>query len=546
MGYDYLIAGGGSAGCVLAARLSEDPAVSVCLVEAGSASDSVFIRAPLGFAASPTLGLFNWDFSTVPQAGFKGRRGWQPRGKVLGGSSAINAMVYTRGNPRDYDRWAALGNPGWAWADVLPVFKAAENSEGFGATDLHGSGGPLNVAWLPSPSPLGGAFVQAAAQQGLPRIADYNGVRQHGVAPAQVTQKGGERCGAVRAYLRPAMNRPNLTVVTGATIDRVRFDGQRATGLEIVTRHGRQSLQARREVIVSAGTFGSPAILMRSGLGPAAHLREHGIAPLCDLPGVGSNLQDHATTVLIQRSPRSDLTLGFSLRGAAALLGAMAQWRRERTGWITTNVAEVQGFLSTDGHDEWPDIQLAFCTGIIDDHTRKAHLGHGYTLHVTLMRPGSRGTVRLAGADPHAAPLIDPAFLSDADDVQRLLRGTRIGDAILQADALAPYRGKMLYPFPRDDERAAETYVRDHTDTEYHPVGTCAMGPDGDAGAVVDAQLRVRGVRGLRVVDASIMPRLVTGNTNAPTIMIAEKAARMLRGAAVAERQEPRMEHATP
>ena len=535
MNYDYLIAGGGSAGCVLAARLSEDPDVSVCLVEAGSASsESVFIRAPLGFAASPTLGLFNWNFSTVPQAGFNGRQGWQPRGKVLGGSSAINAMVYTRGNPRDYDQWAALGNPGWAWADVLPVFKAAENSECFGATELHGSGGPLNVAWLPSPSPLGEAFMQAAEQQGLPRIADYNGPRQHGVAPAQVTQEGGERCSAARAYLGPAMRRPNLSVITDATIDRVRFDGTRAVGLEIVTRQGRQSLDARREVIVSSGSFGSPAILMRSGLGPQAHLREHGITVLHDLPGVGSNLQDHATTVLIQRSPRTDLTLGFSLPGGAALLGAMGQWRRERTGWITTNVAEVQGFLSTDGHDDWPDIQLAFCTGIVDDHTRKSHLGHGYTLHVTLMRPRSRGSVRLAGADPKAAPLIDPAFLSDADDLQRLVRGTRTGDAILRSDALAPYRGKMLYPFPRDDDRAAETYVRDHTDTEYHPVGTCAMGPDADAGAVVDAQLRVRGVQGLRVVDASVMPLLVTGNTNAPTIMIAEKAARMIRGGAAA------------
>jgi choline dehydrogenase-like flavoprotein len=534
--FHYLIAGGGSAGCVLAARLSEDPAVSVCLVEAGGGADSAFIRAPLGFAATAPLGLHNWAYETVPQAGFDGRRGWQPRGKVLGGSSSINAMVYTRGNPRDYEQWAALGNPGWSWAEVLPHFRAAEHSECFGATELHGSGGPLNVAWLRSPSPLGEAFMQACEQSGLPRIADYNGVRQHGVAPAQVTQKDGERCGAYRAYLQPAMGRPNLRVITGATISRVRFEGTRASGLELLSKEGPLTLHAQREVIVSAGAYGSPTILMRSGLGSAAHLRSHGIEPLRDLPGVGANLQDHATTVLIQRTPRTDATLGFSLRGGAALLSAVAEWRRRRSGWVTSNVAEVQGFMATDGQENWPDIQLALCTGIVDDHTRKSHWGHGYTLHITLMRPKSRGVVLLASADPKAAPLIDPAYLSERDDLLRLVRGSRMGHAILQAEALKPHRGPMLYPFPHDDAQAEE-FVRAHTDTEYHPVGTCAMGPAGDPMAVVDAQLRVRGLQGLRVVDASVMPRLVTGNTNAPTIMIAEKAALMIRSDA--QRRQP-------
>jgi len=530
--FDYLIAGGGSAGCVLAARLSEDPSVSVCMVEAGGGAESVFVRAPLGFAASAPLGLFNWNYETVPQPGFNGRRGWQPRGKVLGGSSSINAMVYTRGNPRDYDQWAALGNAGWSWADVLPHFRAAEHSECFGATDLHGSGGPLNVAWLRSPSRLGEAFMQACEQSGLPRIADYNGPRQHGVAPAQVTQKGGERCGAFRAYLQPALTRPNLTVVTGATIDRVAFHDHRASGLEVLTKQGPRTLRARREVILSAGAFGSPAILMRSGLGPAADVQRHGIALRRDLPGVGANLQDHATTVLIQRTPHTDATLGFSLRGSATLIASMGEWRRRRTGWVTTNVAEVQGFFASDGEHDWPDIQLALCTGIVDDHTRKSHLGHGYTLHATLMRPKSRGSVRLASADPKATPLIDPAFLTDCDDLERLMRGTRFAYDILQADALTTQRGSMLYPFARDNDAAVERFVRDHTDTEYHPVGTCAMGPDSDPAAVVDAELRVRGVEALRVVDASVMPRLVTGNTNAPTIMIAEKAARVIQAQA--------------
>ncbi len=531
--FDYVIVGGGSAGCVLAGRLSEDPTVTVCLLEAGGPDDSVLIRAPLGFAATATLGLHNWGFETVPQAGFKGRRGFAPRGKVMGGSSSVNAMVYTRGNPRDYEHWAALGNPGWSWPDVLPFFKKAEHFECAQAGEHRGVGGPLNVSFLPSPSPLNQAFEQACEAQGLPRTPDYNGAQQFGVGRAQVTQKNGERWNAAQAYLTPHLGRPNLTVISEAEASRVLLEGQRAVG--VVCRLGKKgaqterTLRARREVLLAAGAYGSPKLLMLSGIGAPAQLQPHGIEVTHALPGVGHNLQDHLSAVLIYRNLQPETSLGFSLAGGRAMLAAMQQWRRQRTGWITSNVSETQAFASTEGRPEHPDIQLALCTGIIDDHTRQRHWGHGYTLHVTLMRPQSRGNVRLQSADPAAAPLIDPAFFSAPDDMARLVKGTQLGLDIMADPALSAYRGAMLYQVNRDDPTQIAEFLRDHSDTEYHPVGTCKMGPATDPLAVVDAQLRVHGIAGLRVVDASVMPCLVSGNTNAPTIMVAEKAADMIR-----------------
>ncbi len=537
--FDYVIVGGGSAGCVLAGRLSENPALTVCLLEAGGPDDSVLIRAPLGFAATAALGMHNWGYQTVPQAGFKGRRGFAPRGKVMGGSSSVNAMVYTRGNARDYDHWAALGNPGWAWQDVLPYFKKAEHNECVGAStvdDHRGVGGPLNVSFLPSPSPINEAFEQACVAQGLPRTPDYNGAQQFGVGRAQVTQKNGERWNAARAYLTPHLGRPNLTVISHAEVSRVLLEGQRAIGVayRVGTKSEKKSdqpertLRARREVLLAAGAYGSPKLLMLSGIGEAGQLQAHGLGVQHALPGVGENLQDHLSAVLIYRNLQPATTLGFSLSGGRAMAAAIGQWRRQRTGWITSNVAETQAFASTEGRPEHPDIQLALCNGIVDDHTRKRHWGHGYTLHVTLMRPHSRGSVRLQSADPSAAPLIDPAFLSAPDDMARLVRGTQLGLDIMAGPALSVYRGAMLYPLQRDDPARIADYLRDHSDTEYHPVGTCKMGPATDPMAVVDAQLRVHGLAGLRVVDASVMPCLVTGNTNAPTIMLAEKAADMI------------------
>ena len=527
--FDYIVVGGGAAGCVVASRLSEDPGVRVCLLEAGGPDSSVLIHAPMGFAVSAPLKIHNWSYQTEPQPGFNGRRGYQPRGKVLGGSTSINAMVYTRGHRDDYDHWASLGNPGWSFDEVLPLFKRSEHNHCFGATAYRGANGPLHVNYLRSPSPINEVFLQACEQTGLPRTPDYNGEQQLGCSPTQAMQANGERCSAAQAFITPHLGRSNLTVITQAHTERVLMDGKRATGVQYL--HNGQTLQATatREVIVSAGAFGSPQLLMLSGIGPQSQLQAHGIVTVHTLPGVGQNLQDHVTTVLIQRSPRKEATLGISLAGLVTVVKSIFEWRSKRTGWITSNVAESQGFLKTDPGADKPDIQLALCTGIVDDHNRKTHLGHGYTLHVTLCRPKSRGSVTLQSAKSTDAPVIDVGFFTHPDDMATLIKGTQIGIDILQAKPFDAYRGEMIYPVERNNPQQIEAFLRDHSDTEYHPCGTCKMGPHGDPMAVVDAQLRVHGVHGLRVVDASIMPTLTGGNTTAPTIMIAEKAAEMIR-----------------
>ena len=527
--FDYVVVGGGSAGCCVAGRLSEDAHHTVCLLEAGGPDDSVFVRAPLGFAATASLNINSWGYNTIPQAGFKGRLGFQPRGKVMGGSSSVNAMVYTRGNPHDYNTWSSLGNAGWSYQDVLPYFKKSEHNECFGANAYRGVGGPLNVSYLRSPSPINQAFIQACNEQGIPFNPDYNGATQFGVSPGQVTQKGGERWNAARAYIDPHRHQDNLSIITHAHATQIMMDGKRAVGIRYRVKGVQHEVRARKEVILSGGAFGSPQLLMLSGIGPALHLHDMGIPLVHELPGVGQNLQDHVTTVLIYKTQKINHAMGFSLKGTWNMLKAMWEWRTQRTGWITSNVSETQGFVSTEGNTYYPNIQLALCTGIVDDHARKMHMGHGYTLHVTLMRPKSRGSVTLASRNPTDKPLIDPAFFKHQEDLQTMMQATQMGLRIMESKGLDPYRSEMLYPLNAQDPAQIESFLRDHSDTEYHPVGTCKMGPAQDPMAVVDAELRVHGLQGLRVIDASIMPNLVSGNTNAPTIMIAEKGADFIR-----------------
>jgi choline dehydrogenase-like flavoprotein len=527
--FDYIVVGGGSGGCVMAARLSEDPAVSVVLLEAGGANDRLLNRVPTGAALHiVNRNACNWAFSTTPQAGLGGRVGYQPRGRGLGGSSAINAMVYLRGQREDYDDWAADGAQGWSWKDVLPYFLKAENNER-GVSGWHGSGGPLNVADLRSPHPFAERFIQAGVQAGLPRNDDFAGETQEGVGFYQVTQKNGERWSVARAYLDPARSRPNLLIETGALATRILFEGRRAVGVEFDQAGVRRTLRARREVILSAGALQSPQLLMVSGVGPGPALQGLGIPVVADLP-VGLNLQDHLDVIINRRVDNTDL-LGLSPVGAWKLLRAIGRWRRERRGVLTSNFAEAGAFVRTLPELTRPDVQLHFVIGMVDNHNRTFHWGHGMSCHSCALRPKSRGMLRISSRDARDAPLIDPGFLSAPEDLETMVRAFKFVRRIFAQPVFAPFGGgdpsRELYfsSVRTDDEiRAA---IRSRADTIYHPVGTCRMGSD--ACAVVDTQLRVRGIEGLRVVDASVMPTLVSGNTNAPVVMIAEKAADLIR-----------------
>jgi choline dehydrogenase-like flavoprotein len=525
--FDFVVVGGGSGGCTVAGRLSEDPNISVAVLDAGGKNDNWVVTTPFALVLMVAGNVNNWAFNTVPQKGLNGRIGYQPRGKGLGGSSAINAMVYIRGHRADYDQWASLGNAGWSFADVLPYFKRAEDNSDFDG-EYHGKGGPLAVNKSRTGNPVQQIFLQAAQEAQFRLREDFNADEHEGLGIYQLTQKNGERCSAARAYIHPHMgNRTNLRVETHAHATRILFEGKRAVGVEYRQGKELKQIRARREVIVSAGAFQTPQLLMLSGVGDSAALGKHGITTVHHLPGVGQNLQDHPDFVFGYMSDNPNFN-GISLKALPRLLRAIGQYRRERRGPMTSNFAECGGFLKTRPDLDIPDIQLHFGMALADDHGRKRHRGTGFTCHVCLLRPKSRGNVSLGSADPLAAPVIDPNFFGEADDLETMVAGFKTTRRLMETPALRALQKKEMFTQGVQSDDDIRNLLRERVDTVYHPVGSAKMGVN-DPMAVVDPKLKVYGVEGLRVVDASIMPTLIGGNTNAPTIMIGEKAADMIK-----------------
>ncbi len=522
--FDYIIIGAGSAGCVLANRLSIDPNIKVLLLEAGPRDWHPFIHMPAGLAKLVGKKGVNWDYDTAPEPHLDNRRLWWPRGKVLGGSSSINAMCYIRGVARDYDEWGEVAH-GWNWNAVLPYFKRAEGN-GRGGDALHGGDGPLSVSDLRHHNPLSDAFIAAANEAGIPANRDFNGAQQEGVGLYQVTQRDGARCSTAVAYLAPAKSRPNLTVHTGAMVERITFDGRRASGVQYAL-HGKPAqATAAREVILCGGAINSPQTLMLSGIGPADELRKLGIDVVHDAAGVGGNLQDHLDVCTLQHSTQR---ITYDRINEPKM--AFDYFLRGHRGAGSSNLAEAGGFFRSKlAPDERCDIQFHFVPAMLDDHGRHRLKGDGYTLHACFLRPRSRGRLSLTSNRASDKPRIEANYLSDADgyDLAMMLECAKVSRDIFAQHAFDPYRGAPIFP-KRSDLSDAELieFIRAKAESVYHPVGTCRMGDD-DA-AVVDASLRVRGVDGLRVVDASVMPTLPGGNTNAPTIMIAERVADLIK-----------------
>ncbi len=539
--FDYIIVGAGSAGCVLANRLSEDPDVSVCLIEAGKKDTALMVRMPAGISnLIGTKNDHNWGFSTVPQAHLNARELWWPRGRGWGGSSSINGMLYVRGHARDYDQWRQSGLKGWGFADVLPYFRKSEGYEG-GADDYHGGDGPLKVSDSPVDSIVYKGFIEAGQQAGYPVTEDFNGPQQEGMGPYHRTISGGERWSASKAYLHDAdAERSNLTVRSTALVSRVVFRGGKTHGVELVAKRGAapETIYANKEVILCAGAIQSPQLLMLSGLGPAEMLREQGITCIADLHGVGANLQDHLDVTVIHEMTQK--LSAYSQQAGLKKLFVGLKYLRSKSGPGADNFLQAGAFLKSREGLECPDVQLHLVNAIMIDHGRETPQRDGYTVHACQLRPESRGHIALASADPFDHPLIDPNYLATEGDLTVMRQSVKMMREICAQDALSPIRGMELRPgISVQTDADIDDYIRQYAETIYHPVGTVAMGIHDDA--PLDGELRVRGVEGLRVVDASVMPTLIGGNTNAPAMMIAEKAADMILGRVALPPQEVMM-----